>query len=94
MADFNALDSGQPNPTQPLARDARDSELSAVLESHHAAERAAVDVAQTVVRTGFVVNASAIIAIPAIVALFNLDADAIRWSLLWTGGLFRNREAI
>lgn len=69
-------------------REERESEMSALLESHHAAEKAAVDFGKTVIRSGFVVNAGAIIAIPAIVALFNLDAEAIRGYLLFTGVLF------
>jgi hypothetical protein len=69
-------------------REERESEMSALLDSHQAAEKAAVDFAQTVIRSGFVVNAGAIIAIPAILALFNLDADALRGRLLVTGIFF------
>jgi MFS family permease len=75
-------------PVRKEYREERESEMAALLESHQAAEKAAVDFAQTVIRSGFVVNAGAIIAIPAIIALFNLDAEAIRGRLLVTGIFF------
>jgi hypothetical protein len=62
--------------------------MSALLEIHQVAEKAAIDFSQTLIRSGFVVNAGAIVAIPAIVALFNIDAGAIGSRLLVSGILF------
>jgi CO dehydrogenase/acetyl-CoA synthase alpha subunit len=56
-------------------REEHENEMSALLESHQTAEKAAIDFAQTVIRSGFVVNVGARIAIFAIITLFDIDVE-------------------
>jgi len=69
-------------------REERESEMAADLEAAKIGESSAVAFAQTAIKSGFILNGGGMIAIPAIVALFNLDAEKLLHQLFLTGGLF------
>jgi hypothetical protein len=69
-------------------REERESEMAADLEAAKIGESSAVAQAQMVIKSGFILNGGGMIAIPAIVALFNLDAEKLLHQLVLTGGLF------
>jgi hypothetical protein len=66
----------------------RESEMRADLDASLAAAKAATDFAQSVLKAGFWLNGGGMIAIPAIVTLFKLDAPTLFWMLLSTGAAF------
>lgn len=69
-------------------REERESEMAADLEAAKIGESSAVAMAQMVIKFGITLNGGGMIAIPAIVALFHLDAEKLRHQLVFTGGLF------
>jgi hypothetical protein len=69
-------------------REERETEMAADLEAAKIGENSAVALAQTVIKSGFILNGGGIIAIPAVVALFNLDAERLLPPLILTAGLF------
>jgi hypothetical protein len=69
-------------------REERETELAADLEGAKVAEESAVALAQAVIKSGFILNGGGMIAIPAIAALFNLDAEKLLHKLFLTGELF------
>jgi hypothetical protein len=69
-------------------REERESELAADLNGYQIAEDSAVAFAQMIIKSGFLLNGGGIIAIPAIVTLFNLDPEKVFYHLILTGGLF------
>jgi hypothetical protein len=69
-------------------REERESEMAADLEAAKIGESSAVALAQMVIKSGLMLNGGGMIAIPAIVALFNLDAEKLFHQLFLTGGLF------
>lgn len=75
-------------PVRKEHRELREHELSPLLEEARSADRGAVDFAQTIIRAGFLLNGGGMVAIPAIVALFKLDAQKMFSMLLATGGAF------
>ncbi len=69
-------------------REERETEMAADLEAAKLGESSAVALAQMVIKSGFILNGGGIIAIPAVVALFNIDAERLHSLLLLTAGLF------
>jgi hypothetical protein len=69
-------------------REERECEMAALEKRSQLAEESAVTLAQTVIKSGFALNGGGIIALPAVVTLFDLDASQISRALITTGLLF------
>jgi hypothetical protein len=52
------------------------------------ADKAAIELGQSILKTGTLLNGGALVAIPAVVALFGIDAKAVARNLLIAAGLF------
>jgi hypothetical protein len=59
-----------------------------LLEAARETDKGAVELGQSILRTSTLLNGGALVAIPAVVALFGVDATAIVGPLLIAGGLF------
>jgi hypothetical protein len=74
------------------ARDSFRAEIELEVDPHRAnataSERAAFELALSLLRTLIIMNGWAVVAIPATVTLFGLDASSIEWQLFETAGLF------
>jgi hypothetical protein len=69
-------------------REERASEMAADLKGAEISEVSAVSLAQIVIKSGFILNGGGVIAIPAVAALFNLDAEKMLPQLVLTALLF------
>jgi hypothetical protein len=58
------------------------------MRAAHDADKSAIELGQSILKTGTLLNGGAIVAIPAVVTLFGIDAKAIMTNLLIAGGLF------
>jgi hypothetical protein len=58
------------------------------IQSAHQTDKAAISLGQSSLRTTTLLNGGALVAIPAVVALFGIDAKAITFNLLIAGGVF------
>jgi hypothetical protein len=68
----------------------RDIELhvAPIIAAAMETDKAAITLGQSVLRTSTILNGGALVAIPAVVTLFGIDAKAVIESLMWAGGLF------
>jgi hypothetical protein len=68
----------------------RDIELHVEPLIHQAtdADKAAIELGQSILKTGTLLNGGALVAIPAVIALFGIDAKAVTPNLLIAAGLF------
>jgi hypothetical protein len=57
-------------------------------QMHSASEQGALSIARDTIRNGFLLNGGGLVAIPAILALFKLDAVAVLQPIVVTAGLF------
>lgn len=64
-------------------REERNSEMSALIEDYRDAGKAASDFVQSLIKSGFILNGGGIVAIPAIVTLFNLEIEGIPYRTYW-----------
>jgi hypothetical protein len=58
------------------------------IEAAHNADKSSIELGQSILRTATLLNGGALIAIPAVVTLFGIDAKSIMRNLLWAGGCF------
>ena len=58
------------------------------IRAAHDADKSAIELGQSILKTGTLLNGGAIVAIPAVVTLFGLDAKFIMTNLLIAAGLF------
>ena len=65
-----------------------DREVEPLNQAAHDSLKTAIDLGQSIVKTGTLLNGGALVAIPAVISLFGVDAKSIIWNLFVAGGLF------
>src|SRR4051794_14498609 len=63
-------------------------EVEPLNQAAHDSLETAIDLGQSIVKTGTLLNGGALVAIPAVISLFGVDAKSIIRNLFVAGGLF------